>query len=125
MNAGMKDILNTMSKLLNLGMPLTDVIRANTAKAASVIKREDLGHLGVGSEADVAVLAVRKGEFGFIDSSGGRMPGTQKLECELTLRAGQVVWDLNGRAAPDWATMPTEAQGGNATRPRRTSSQEQ
>jgi dihydroorotase len=125
MNAGMKDILNTMSKLLNLGMPLTDVIRANTAKAASVIKREDLGHLGVGSEADVAVLAVRNGEFGFIDSSGGRMPGTQKLECELTLRAGQVVWDLNGRAAPDWATMPTEAQGGNATRPRRTSSQEQ
>jgi dihydroorotase len=125
MNAGMKDILNTMSKLLNLGMPLTDVIRANTAKAASVIKREDLGHLGVGSEADVAVLAVRKGEFGFIDSSGGRMPGTQKLECELTLRAGQVVWDLNGRAAADWATMPTEPQGGNATRPRRTSSQEQ
>jgi dihydroorotase len=53
------------------------------------------------------------------------MPGTQKLECELTLRAGQVVWDLNGRAAADWATMPTEPQGGNATRPRRTSSQEQ
>ncbi len=97
MNAGMKDILNVMSKLLNLGMPLNDVIRANTAKAASVIKRDDLGHLGVGTEADVAVLAVRKGDFGFIDSSGGaRMAGTQKLECELTIRAGQVVWDLNG-----------------------------
>ena len=111
MNAGMKDILNTMSKLLVLGMPLTDVIRANTMKAAAIIKRDDLGHLGVGTEADVAVLAVRKGQFGYIDSSGGRMTGTQKLECELTLRAGQVVWDLNGRAASDWAAMPVVPQG--------------
>ena len=92
-NAGMKDILNTMSKVMNLGMPLKDVIAANTSKAAAIIKRDDLGHLGVGTEADVAVLAVRKGEFGFIDSSGGRMAGTQKLECEVTIRAGQVVWD--------------------------------
>lgn len=111
MNAGMKDILNTMSKMMVLGMPLTDVIRANTAKAAAVIQRDDLGHLGVGTEADVAVLAVRKGEFGFIDSAGGRMTGSQKLECELTLRAGQVVWDLNGRAASDWQAMPVVPQG--------------
>ena len=123
MNAGMKDILNVMSKLLNLGMPLKDVVNANTAKAAAVIKRDDLGHLGVGTEADVAVLALRKGEFGFIDSSGARMPGTQKLECELTLRAGRVVWDLNGRAATLWSELPDEPQG-EVRPPRRTSSQE-
>jgi dihydroorotase len=103
MNSGMKDILNVMSKLLNLGMPLPDVIKANTSRAADVIKRTELGHIGVGAEADVAVLAVRKGEFGFIDSGGGQMPGTQKLECELTVRAGQVVWDLNGRSRPLWS----------------------
>ena len=102
MNGGMKDILNVMSKMLNLGMPLQDVIKANTSRAAEVIKRTELGHLGVGAEADVAVLAVRKGEFGFIDSGGGQMPGTQKLECELTVKAGQVVWDLNGRSRPLW-----------------------
>jgi dihydroorotase len=100
MNGGMKDILNTMSKFLNLGMPLTDVIKANTAKAADVIKRQDLGHLGVGGEADIAVLSVRKGKFGFIDTAGGKLMGDQKLECELTVRAGQVVWDLNGLASP-------------------------
>ena len=46
MNSGMKDILNTMSKFLNLGMPLKDVVKANTSRAAEVIKRTDLGHLG-------------------------------------------------------------------------------
>jgi dihydroorotase len=104
-NAGMKDILNVMSKLLNLGMPLADVIAANTSRAAEVIKRTDLGHLGVGAEADVAVLAVRSGEFGFVDSGGGKMAGTQKLECELTVKGGQVVWDLNGRSRPLWTEV--------------------
>ena len=106
MNSGMKDILNTMSKFLNLGMPLNDVIKANTAKAAEVIKRPDLGHLGVGAEADVAVLNVRRGKFGFIDISGGKLLGDQKLECELTVKGGQVVWDLNGIAAPMWTDVP-------------------
>jgi dihydroorotase len=102
MNSGMKDILNVMSKFLNMGMPLKDVIRANTARAAEVIKRPELGHLGAGAEADIAVLAVRKGTFGFVDSSGYKMPGDQKLECEMTIKGGQVVWDLNGRSRPLW-----------------------
>jgi dihydroorotase len=118
-NAGMKDILTTMSKLMTLGMPLKDVIAANTVKAAAVIKRDDLGHLGVGTEADVAVLAVRTGDFGFVDSAGGRLPGRQRLECEVTIRAGQVVWDLHGRAAADWTTLPAEPQGSTARPPRR------
>jgi dihydroorotase len=110
MNSGMKDILNTMSKFLNLGMPLQDVIKANTARAAEVIKRPDLGHLGAGAEADVAVLTVRKGKFGFIDTGGGKMLGDQKLECELTLKGGQVVWDLNGISRPVW-TEVRESEG--------------
>jgi dihydroorotase len=115
MNAGMKDILNTMSKFLNLGMPLADVIKANTAKAADVIQRADLGHLGVGAEADLAVLNLRKGSFGFIDSGGGKMMGDQKLECELTLKGGQVMWDLNGISRPLWTEQarPSGTGAGN------------
>ena len=64
---------------------------------------------GSGAEADVAVLGVRTGTFGFIDSGGFRMPGTQKLECELTVKAGQVVWDLNGRSRPLWSAQPPAA----------------
>ena len=111
MNSGMKDILNTMSKFLNLGMTLQDVIKANTSKAADVIKRPDLGRLSVGGEADIAVLNLRRGKFGFIDTAGGRLLGDQKLECELTVKGGQVVWDLNGISRPLWSEMPEPARG--------------
>ena len=96
MNGGMKDMLNVMSKLLGLGMPIEDAVRAATSSAARAIDRPELGHLGVGAGADVAVLRVREGNFGFVDVGGERSEGHSKLECELTLRAGKVVWDLNG-----------------------------
>ncbi len=102
MNGGAKDLLNVMSKFLNMGMPLPDVISRATWNPAQHIKGLDLGSLGVGSDADLAVLNVRKGDFGFFDVSGARMSGAQKLECELTIRGGQIVWDLNGISKVEW-----------------------
>jgi len=99
MNGGMKDMLNVMSKLLSLGMPIEDAVRASTSSPARAIGRDDIGHLRVGGGADVAVLSVREGKFGFVDVGGERREGNSKLECELTLRAGKVVWDLNGISA--------------------------
>ena len=103
---GMKDMLNVMSKFLNLGMALSDVVLRSTWNPAQEIKRRDLGHLDVGGVADLAVLSLRKGEFGFIDGDGGKMRGTVKLECELTVSDGRVVWDLNGIAAQPWEKLP-------------------
>ena len=102
MNAGMKDQLNVMSKFMNMGMTVQEVITASTANPAQVIHREELGNLSVGAIADVAIFSLRKGKFGFIDSSGFRMDGDQKLECELTVREGKVVYDLNGISRPLW-----------------------
>lgn len=102
MNAGMKDQLNVMSKFLNMGMTVPQLVAASTWKPAQVIHREELGHLSVGAGADVALFSLRKGKFGFIDSSGFRMDGDQKLECELTIRDGSVVYDLNGISRPLW-----------------------
>lgn len=102
MNAGMKDQLNIMSKFLNMGMSLQQVIQASTWNPAKVIHKEDLGHLTTGAGADVAIFSLRKGNFGFIDSSGFKMDGDQKLECELTIRDGVVVYDLNGISRPYW-----------------------
>lgn len=95
----------TMSKFLALGMPLQEVIYRSTQKPAAVIRRPELGHLTPGAEADVAVLAAHEGDFGFVDSGRARMGGRQRLECELTMRAGRIVWDLNGRSRPDWQTL--------------------
>ncbi|MBI1790103.1 MAG: amidohydrolase/deacetylase family metallohydrolase [Acidobacteria bacterium] len=102
MNAGMKDMLNVMSKFLNLGMSLDDVIVRSTWNPASEIKRTDLGHLSVGAPADIAVLRLEKGDFGFVDVYGARMKGNQRLTCELTLRDGLVVYDFNGLTREDW-----------------------
>lgn len=106
MNAGMKDMTNVMSKLLHLGSPLAEVVRMSTWNPAKEIKRPLLGNLDPGAEADVTILRVERGSFGFVDSAGARKSGDKRIVCEMTLRAGKVVWDLNGRASQDWKTFP-------------------
>jgi len=99
MNAGMKDMLNIMSKLMNIGLTLNEVITASTWKPAQVINRKEFGHLTVGALADVAIFSLDTGKFGFIDSDGNKISGDKKLTCHLTVLDGRVVWDLNGIAA--------------------------
>ena len=106
MNAGMKDLLNVMSKFLALGMPIEDVVARATWHPAREIHREELGHLSTGAPADITVLRLVKGDFGFLDARGTRLNGSQKLVAELTIRAGRVVWDLNGLAADNWQSAP-------------------
>lgn len=108
LNDAVKDMSNVMSKVMNIGIPLKDIINMTTWNPAQMIKRPDLGHLSPGAGADVAVLRIEKGNFGFIDIRNLRMNGKEKFVCELTLRDGKVVWDLNGIAAEEYkqATMP-------------------
>jgi dihydroorotase len=100
MNASMKNQLDVMSKFLLMGMPLNEVIKASTWAPAQVIKHEELGHLSIGAIADVAILDLRQGNFGFYDKTGYKVDGKQKFECEMTIRGGKVVYDLNGIANP-------------------------
>lgn len=100
MNNAMKDMLTTMSKFLVMGMELQPVIQASTWKSAQVIKREELGHLSVGALADVAILTLRDGKFGYFDYTGYKIEGNKRLECEMTIRDGKIVYDLNGIANP-------------------------
>ena len=113
---GMKDMLNVMDKFLAMGMPLDQVILRSTWNPAKEIHREDLGNLSAGSPADVAVFRVEKGRFGFVDQLGGRFDSTQRLRCELTLRDGNVVYDLNGLSAVPWEKLPAQPPGGRGGR---------
>ncbi len=100
MNGAMKDMLTTMSKCLAIGMDLQSVIKASTSDPARIIKREELGNLSVGSEADITILNLRKGKFGLFDYTGYKIETDRKFECEMTIRAGRIVYDLNGIAEP-------------------------
>ena len=115
MNSGMKDMDNLMSKFLAMGLTVKDVVTESTWNPAREIHREELGNLSPGAVADVTVLRLQQGDFGFTDMYGARLKGNRKLICELTLRNGKVVWDLNGVTRPDWTTLPRNyLQSGDA-----------
>jgi dihydroorotase len=106
MNAGMKDMLNVMGKFLALGQSVDDVIAESTWHPAREIHQEQLGNLSVGAPADVSVLRVAQGDFGYTDMYGARQNGNQKFICELTVKGGKILYDLNGISRPDWKTLP-------------------
>jgi dihydroorotase len=102
MNSGMKNMLDIMSKFLNMGMTVQEIIFRATWNSAMSVKRTDIGHLSEGAEADIAVLGIQKGNFGFVDAGGNKLQGDSKFEAEMTVRGGKIVWDQDGLAAQDW-----------------------
>ena len=100
MNNAMKDMLNVMSIFMTMGMEVPAIIKASTWAPAQSIKREELGNLSVGSVADLAILGIREGNFGFFDRIGHKETGTKKFECQATIRNGKMVYDLNGITTP-------------------------
>ncbi len=105
MNGSMMDLLNVMSKFLAMGMPLSEIVKATTKTPAALIKQQVLGCLSVGAVADIAVLNLLNGDFGYADPAGGRISGNKRLCCELTIKEGQVVWDRNARTAVDYRLL--------------------
>lgn len=105
-NGPVVSMLHTMSKFLNIGMPLRELIYRSTTLPARVIGRTELGSLRVGSDADVAVLRLQESRFGFADCGRARLDGSQKLEALLTIRAGKIVYDPAGLSMPAWEQAP-------------------
>lgn len=103
-----RSMLVTMSKYLSMGMPLQQVIACSTVAPAREIGRldEGLGTLNVGVEADVAVFERLHGQFGYTDCGKAKLVGTEKLECKLTVRAGEIVYDPTGLSMPVWEEAP-------------------
>ncbi len=101
-NGAMIDMTSLMSKFLAMDVPLDEVIRQSTTNPAAQAGHPELGQIAVGAEADLAVLRLDRGNFGFLDARGGRIEGTERLGCEATVRAGRLVFDYNGRAGAPW-----------------------
>ena len=100
------DMQSTMNKILNIGMPLQEVIYRSTVTPAREIGHPELGHLSVGAEADVACFKLHSGEFSFVDCGKATLKGDKKLECQMTLRAGEIVFDPSGLSMPAWEDAP-------------------
>jgi dihydroorotase len=107
MNAGMKDLLNVADKMIAMGQTVPQVIEEMTSAPAHEIRHDELGNLSVGSPADLAAFSVDHGTFGFVDMNNQRKDGSTKLVCQLTIRAGKVVYDLNGISSDVWNKPPT------------------
>jgi len=87
------DMPNVMSKMMLLGMSFQDVLVRSTMNPAKEIGRyPELGTLGVGRVADIAVIEEQSGVFAFKDSWPAKRLGTKRLECVLTVRGGKVVY---------------------------------
>jgi dihydroorotase len=93
---------NVMSKFLAMGVPLEDIIRRSTVNPAREIRRPELGTLSVGKDADIAVLELLHGDFGYIDCGVARMDGKVKLVARMTVRAGRILYDPSGLSMVQW-----------------------
>jgi dihydroorotase len=96
------NMMSTLSKFLNMGLTFEQVIERSTVNAARAVGRPDLGHMSEGAPADIAVLRIEKGTFGFVDGGHARLVGDRKLRCALTVRDGVVVWDADGLSSSEW-----------------------
>jgi len=83
------DQVTTLSKFLNLGMGLTQVIRTSTENAARALSRPELGTLRPGAAGDAAILSVDEGKFEFTDVVGEKLTGDRKINVQGVV--------LNGR----------------------------
>lgn len=85
------DNMETMSKLLTLGMPLADIVRAVTATPARALGRADLGDLSVGSAGDATVMRLEEGAFTFVDVRGQTRLGRQRFAVD-SMVVGGAIW---------------------------------
>ena len=93
---------NVISKFLNMGVSLSDLIRRATANPAHEIHRPELGTLSVGREADIAVLEELRGHFGYIDCGYAKMDGTLRIVAQMTIRGGRILYDPAGLSMVQW-----------------------
>jgi dihydroorotase len=87
---GMPYLPWVMSKFVNLGFSLEDVVTMTTINPARAIGRvEKLGTLQVGAPADVSILELIDAPVTFVDTRKNTRQGTRWLKPVQTVRAGR------------------------------------
>ena len=95
-NGPVYDLPTTLSKFLNLGMSIDEVISAATERPAQIIHRgKGLGKLQIGGLGDVAIFDLLEGEFEFFDCHRQKLVGSQKLVNVQTICRGRLMESNN------------------------------
>ena len=106
----MFDLPTTLSKFLNLGMSLPDVIERATSRPAAAMRRPDLGTIAPGSVADIALFRVEEGEYTFYDTQMVARQGARRLVNTLTMVDGIPLPRIPERKRMVWANLPAHQQ---------------
>ncbi len=88
------DLVTTMSKFLNLGMPIYDIIKSCTLNASLAVNRPEIGNLKIGSVANVSILKIQHGNFNFFDVTNQKIIGKDKIIAKGVVLNGKL-WHLN------------------------------
>ena len=89
--ASVVDLPNVMSKFLNFGMTIDEVVARVTVNASRVYPLfRDRGTLNVGAPADVAILELRQGAFEFVDNYGNVRTSERRLFPSETVLEGRI-----------------------------------
>lgn len=102
----MFDLPTTLSKFLELGMGLPEIIDRATRRPALAMRRPDLGTLAVGSPADIAIFRIEEGDYTFYDVAMNPRKATRRLICTETLLEGEPLPRLPERPLAIWADLP-------------------
>ena len=79
-----------MSKFLNLGMPLEQVVALATAAPAKAIGRvAKLGTLQIGAPADLSMVEIVEGPVDFVDTRQNTRKGQRWIKPMQTVKAGR------------------------------------
>jgi dihydroorotase len=101
----------TLSKFLNLGMTIEQVIACASLNAAKAIRLDASGSLSVGAPADVATFELEEGTFTFQDVFMNVRKGNQLLVNKLTMVDGEVLPQQAEKPLMPWSALPEHQRG--------------
>ena len=81
-----------LSKFIDFGMSLEDVLTAATLTPAKLVGRPQLGSMGEGTPADVAVFRLKKKQVPYTDINGHKFTGSQVLVPMITFKGGKCMY---------------------------------
>ena len=105
------DMPVTLSKFLNLGMTIEQVIACASTNAAKAIRLKGIGTLDEGAPADIATFVIEDGDFTFQDVQMNVRKGKQLLVNKLTMVDGEVLEHAEEKPLMPWAALPEHQRG--------------